>query len=148
MKNSELVRFSGSNRLLSDVDSQRRHVLLSLLDQQPCPNCGRHSSVVDASGVKALDDFEPSDYTDYGRGEVAHIGQHNEVLKPATLEEPFRCYNCLRRLKRVVPFIKVTAGGWQWQLVPETDEEIAERRSLIAEKLGREEARREEVRGE
>jgi hypothetical protein len=127
MKNSELVSFTGKDRLLSDVDKQRRYVLRSLLDSQPCPNCGRHQSVVDASGVKSLNDFEPSDYTDYGRGEVAHLGEQHEVVRPATLEEPFRCYNCQRRLKRVVPFIKMTPGGWQWELVPESEEEIAKR---------------------
>lgn len=117
MKNSELVKYTGS--ILSEVDKQRRYVLLSLSDQQPCPNCERHQSVVDASGVESLDDFDPADFNDYGRGTLRHATAEGLTLEPARLEKPFQCYNCGRALRRVVPLVKMTPGGWMWQLVPE-----------------------------
>jgi hypothetical protein len=60
MKNSELLSYTGNDRLLTQLDGQRRYVLRTEVGPFRCPNCGFAMSRWDALGIHDVDDYDMS----------------------------------------------------------------------------------------
>jgi hypothetical protein len=66
-----------------------------------------------------LDEFDPDEYNDYGRGTMGHVDAKGKLDVPPRLLEPFKCPGCARQLQRIVPLVMRNAAGWEWRLVPD-----------------------------
>jgi hypothetical protein len=95
MKNSELLAFKGSERLLTTLDNQRRFVLRTMSYSMPCPSCNTPQNQFEAMGI-AMDEYD---------------------MTSTTKEEPTpHCVHCKRPLREIVPLMRTTEAGWFWEI--------------------------------